>query len=96
MKQTKFDKLMSCYAFLSENLEEIDHKLIQDLRTSWDLSFKQIDDFLDSKQVTKSKMVPGLLQGLRELPELFSDLPKPEQTKAMEVYFEATCDLGFD
>ena len=96
MKQTKFDSLKNCYIVLSENLNEIDHKLIRDLRSSWDLSFEQIDEFLVTKQITKSKMVPGLLQGLRELPELFSDMPNPERARAMEIYSEATRNLGIN
>ena len=96
MKQTKFDLLMSCYIVLSEILKEIDHKLIHDLLTSWNLSFEQIDELLASKQVTKSNMVLGLLQGLRELPELFSDIPNPEQARAMEIYTDAVSDLDFD
>lgn len=96
MKITKFDLLLNCYVALYDGLKGIDHKLIHDLRESWSLSFKQIDELLASKQVTKSKLVPGLLQGLRELPALFRDMPNPEKARAMEIYADAVCGLSLD
>lgn len=83
---TKFDKYMKAYLELRDEFKGLENQTIQELVKSWDLSFKQLDDFVTSKQITKSQLVSGLEQGLREIPELLSDLPSPIREKATSKY----------
>ena len=77
---------MKTYLELRDEFENFENETIQDLIKGWEQSFKQIDDFLTSKKVTKSQMVSGLEQGLREVPEVLSDLPTPIKIQALSKY----------
>lgn len=86
LRMAKFDKCMKAYLELRDEFKKLENETIQDLVKSWDLSFKQIEGFLTSKKVTKSQMVSGLEQGLREIPELIADLPNPIKEMALSKY----------
>ncbi len=79
MKSTKFDKLMKVYLELSDEFKALEDESVKRMLESWSVSFKQIDGFLESKKVRKSQITSGLDQGLRELPEIISDLPESER-----------------
>ena len=68
---------MKAYLELRTEFKCLESETIQELVKSWDVSFKQIEEFITSKKVTKSQMVLGLEQGLREIPDIISDLPSP-------------------
>jgi len=70
MKRTQFDILRQCYDELAYELKTVEHDLMRDLLRAWDVSFKQMDNYLLSKQVTKSQVSSGLRQGLKDLPEI--------------------------
>jgi hypothetical protein len=88
MKMTKFDKLMKVYLELSEEFQALEGEVAKTILDSWDTSFKQMDTFLEAKEVRKSQMNSGLEQGLRELPELLSDLPKDERELALSKLYQ--------
>jgi len=77
---------MKAYLELRDGLKGLENQNIQELVKSWDLSFKQLDDFVTSKTITKSQMISGLEQGLREVPKLLADLPSPIRDKAISKY----------
>jgi hypothetical protein len=83
MKMTKFDRLMKVYFELSEEFQVLEDEMAKTILNSWATSFKQMDTFLEAKEVRRSQMNSGLEQGLRELPELLSDLPKEERELAL-------------
>jgi hypothetical protein len=86
MKRTQFDVLRQCYDELASELKTVEHDLIRDLLRAWDVSFKQMDNYLLSKQVTKSQVSSGLRQGLKDLPEIFDDLPESIRETALAKY----------
>lgn len=94
MKETRFDVLAKCYRELADSLRKIDHELVQNLIKSWELSFAQIEAFLVSNQVTKSQVVSGLKEGLKDLFDLFNDLPSPEREVALKVLNETLARNG--
>lgn len=75
---TKFDKLMKVYQELMLEFKEIDSELITNILNSWSTSFEQMEQYIENKQIRKSQMNSGLQQGLKELPDLLSDLPDKE------------------
>lgn len=85
MKITKFDRLMKVYSDLATELKSIENELVKAILDSWSKSFKQMDSFLQTKEVQRSQMNSGLEQGLRDLPDLFSDLPQPEKDRALSI-----------
>ncbi|WP_105257801.1 hypothetical protein [Pseudoalteromonas sp. T1lg88] len=80
---TKFDKLMKVYQELMVEFEELDSDLITNILNSWSTSFEQMERYLENKQIRKSQMNSGLQQGLKELPDLLSDLPDKEREIAL-------------
>ena len=85
---SKFDKYMETYLKLTEEFKNLDNVTIQELLKSWEVSFKNIEGFLVSKNVTKSQMVSGLEQGLREIPDIISDTPSPIKELALSKYYQ--------
>ncbi|MEZ8188263.1 hypothetical protein ACED29_20875 [Shewanella sp. 5S214] len=86
MKRTQFDVHRQCYDELASELKTVEHDLIRDLLRAWDVSFKQMDNYLLSKQVTKSQVSSGLRQGLKDLPEILDDLPESIRETALAKY----------
>jgi len=86
---TKFDRYLKAYFDLSDELKNLDNETIRELVKGWEQSLKQIEDFVTSKKVTKSQMVSGLEQGLREIPEIICDLPSPIKEQALLMYNQA-------
>tara|TARA_Y100000310_G_C20178322_1_gene576910 strand:+ start:148 stop:522 length:375 start_codon:yes stop_codon:yes gene_type:complete len=80
---TKFDKLMKVYQELMLEFKELDSDLITNILDSWSTSFSQMEQYLENKQIRKSQMNSGLQQGLKELPDLLSDLPDKEREIAL-------------
>ncbi len=80
---TKFDKLMKVYQELMLEFKEIDSELITNILNSWSTSFEQMEQYIQNKQIRKSQMNSGLQQGLKELPDLLSDLPDKEREIAL-------------
>tara|TARA_B100001063_G_C16578650_1_gene459609 strand:+ start:76 stop:462 length:387 start_codon:yes stop_codon:yes gene_type:complete len=80
---TKFDKLMKVYQELMLEFKELDSDLITNILDSWSTSFAQMEQYLEHKQIRKSQMNSGLQQGLKELPDLLSDLPDKEREIAL-------------
>lgn len=80
---TKFDKLMKVYQELMLEFKELDSDLITNILDSWSTSFSQMEQYLENKQIRKSQMNSGLQQGLKELPDLLSDLPDKERGIAL-------------
>ncbi len=91
---TKFDRYKSAYLKLADELKCLDNDVIQGLLKSWNISFNEMDDFLISKEITKSKMTSGLLQGLRDLPSVFSDLPAPISELATSKYKRVISEIA--
>ena len=77
---------MKAYLELRDEFKCLENKTIQELVKSWELSFEQIEEFLSLKKVTKSQVVSGLEQGLREVPEIIADLPNPIKEQAISKY----------
>ncbi|WP_147386624.1 hypothetical protein [Pseudoalteromonas gelatinilytica] len=63
--------------------KELDSDLITNILDSWSTSFSQMEQYLENKQIRKSQMNSGLQQGLKELPDLLSDLPDKEREIAL-------------
>ena len=63
--------------------KELDSDLITNILDSWSTSFSQMEQYLENKQIRKSQMNSGLQQGLKELPDLLSDLPDKERGIAL-------------
>jgi len=53
---------------------------------AWDVSFKQMDNYLLSKQVTKSQVSSGLRQGLKDLPESIRETALAKYKLVMSKY----------
>ncbi|WP_286261996.1 hypothetical protein [Thalassotalea atypica] len=83
---TKFDVLIKVYGELIIEFQSIEGDLISQLVASWETSLKQIDDFINTQKVKKSQIVSGLEQGLREIPDILSDLPSPIKEEALKKF----------
>ena len=90
---TKFDRYLKAYFDLSDELKNLDNETIRELVKGWEQSLKQIEDFVTSKKVTKSQMVSGLEQGLREIPEIICDLPSPIKEQALLMCPSQICEM---
>jgi len=86
MKETKFDLLMKVYKELSEEFRYIDNDIIHKLMSSWSISFKKLDELMATNKVKKSQVTSGLAQGLRDLPDILSDLPEAHREVALNKY----------
>lgn len=91
---SKFDVYMKAYQELKIEFQSLEDERVQMLLEAWEISFTQIEGFLRTKQVTKSQMVSGLKQGLREIPEIISDLPSPSKELALAKY-ERVMSINF-
>lgn len=74
---------MKVYQELILEFKELDSDLITNILDSWSTSFSQMEQYLENKQIRKSQMNSGLQQGLKELPDLLSDLPDKEREIAL-------------
>lgn len=83
---TKFDVLVKVYGELIIEFQSIEGDLISQLVASWETSLKQTDDFINTQKVKKSQIVPGLEQGLRDIPDILSDLPSPIKEEALKKF----------
>lgn len=99
MKKTKFDRYRDIYADLAGGFGVIPNTKLKSLIESWKESFAQMDDWLSNagSGVTKSRLAPGLEQGLVDTYYLISELSDADRPAALDV-FVSSCrlhDSGF-
>lgn len=94
MSTKKYGALIKSYEELSLKLERVDHQIAKDLLASWGQSLSELEEWLKSGQVTKSQVTPGLEQGFRELPEIFSNLPDSHRGMLLQEYKKVVSNNG--
>lgn len=90
-KQTKFTQLVGAYGHLGFELRTLGIVSLAELADTWDEALKQMHAMLSEKNppYTRSVMVGGLEQGLREAPVFFSSLPEAQRHAALKMYRRA-------
>lgn len=87
-KNTKFTQLVNAYGQLGFELRTLGSASLTELADTWDEALKQMHAMLGEKSppYTRSVMVGGLEQGLRDTPAFFSSLPEVQRHAALTIY----------
>lgn len=90
-KKTKFTQLVSAYGQLGFALRTLGIASLAELADTWDEALNQMHAMLSEKNppYTRSVMVGGLEQGLREAPVFFSSLPEAQRHAALKMHRRA-------
>lgn len=87
-KKAKFTQLVDAYGQLAFELRALGSASLGELADTWDDALKQMHAMLSEKNppYTRSVMVGGLEQGLRDTPVFFSTLPEAQRYAALKMY----------
>jgi hypothetical protein len=87
-KKTKFTQLVGAYGQLGFELRTLGIASLTELAATWDEALKQMHAMLSEKSppYSRSVLVGGLEQGLRETPVFFSSLPEAQRHAALKMY----------
>jgi len=89
-RNSEFDQLYAAYTQLINEFRSLKHPKLDELANSLEKSFTQIDEWLaqPTPPVTRSALVTGMEQGLRETPQILADFPAELRELALKAYWK--------